>query len=54
MYAIRSYYGNHGADYGRVLAGIQVPADSRREFQRFLDDLGYGYWEESESTAYRP
>jgi threonine dehydratase len=47
------HYRNHGADYGRVLAGIQVSADSRREFQRFLDDLGYGYWEESESTAYR-
>jgi threonine dehydratase len=46
------HYRNHGADYGRVLAGIQVPADSRKEFQRFLDDLGYRYWEESESTAY--
>jgi threonine dehydratase len=46
------HYRNHGADYGRVLAGIQVPAHSRKEFQRFLDDLGYGYWAESESTAY--
>jgi threonine dehydratase len=46
------HYRNHGADYGRVLAGIQVPADSRKAFQRFLDDLGYRYWEESGSTAY--
>ena len=46
------HYRNHGADYGRVLAGIQVPADGRGEFQRFLDDLGYRYWEESDSTAY--
>ena len=46
------HYRNHGADYGRVLVGIQVPADSRKDFQRFLDDLGYGYWEESESRAY--
>jgi threonine dehydratase len=46
------HYRNHGADYGRVLAGIQVPADGRKEFQRFLDDLGYRYWEESQSTAY--
>jgi threonine dehydratase len=47
------HYRNHGADYGRVLAGIQVPAGSRREFQRFLDDLGYWYREESESAPYR-
>jgi threonine dehydratase len=47
------HYRNHGADYGRVLVGIQVPAEGRKEFQRFLDDLGYRYWEESESTAYR-
>jgi threonine dehydratase len=47
------HYRNHGADYGRVLAGIQVPVESRKEFQRFLDDLGYRYWEESGSTPYR-
>jgi threonine dehydratase len=47
------HYRNHGADYGRVLVGIQVPVDSRKDFQRFLDVLGYGYWEESESTAYQ-
>ena len=47
------HYRNHGADYGRVLAGIQVPVQSRKEFQRFLDDLGYRYWEESGSTPYR-
>ena len=46
------HYRNHGADYGRVLVGIQVPADSRKDFQRFLDDLGYGCWEESDSRAY--
>jgi len=46
------HYRNHGADYGRVLVGIQVPMDSRKDFQRFLDDLGYRYWKESESKAY--
>jgi threonine dehydratase len=46
------HYRNHGADYGRVLVGIQVPMDSRKDFQRFLDDLGYRYWKESESRAY--
>jgi threonine dehydratase len=47
------HYRNHGADYGRVLVGIQVPADSRREFRNFLADLGYLNWEETDSTAYK-
>lgn len=46
------HYRNHGADYGRVLVGIQVPADSRREFRKFLDELGYLSWEETDSRAY--
>ena len=46
------HYRNHGADYGRVLVGIQVPRGSRKEFRGFLDDLGYLYWEETGSRAY--
>ncbi|OOG24804.1 threonine ammonia-lyase, biosynthetic [Thioalkalivibrio denitrificans] len=47
------HYRNHGAAYGRVLAGIQVPAGDRKRFQRFLDELGYPYWEETENPVYR-
>jgi threonine dehydratase len=47
------HYRNHGADYGRVLVGIQVPKESREEFRAFLDDLGYAYWEETDCKAYR-
>ncbi|MGD2137447.1 MAG: threonine ammonia-lyase, biosynthetic, partial [Gammaproteobacteria bacterium] len=47
------HYRNHGADYGRVLVGIQVPAESRREFRASLDELGYKYWEETDCEAYR-
>jgi len=46
------HYRNHGADYGRVLAGIQVPRGSHREFGEFLNDLGYLYWEETDNRAY--
>lgn len=46
------HYRNHGADYGRVLVGIQVAADGRREFRESLDKLGYAYWEETECPAY--
>ncbi|PKU21663.1 threonine ammonia-lyase, biosynthetic [Telmatospirillum siberiense] len=47
------HYRNHGADYGRVLAGIQVPPAEREKFQRYLDRLAYPYWEETGNPAYR-
>ena len=47
------HYRNHGADYGRVLVGMQVPAKEKAAFQKFLDGLGYRYWNESRNPAYR-
>jgi threonine dehydratase len=47
------HYRNHGADYGRVLVGMQVPPSDHTEFQRFLDRLGYRYVDESTNPAYR-
>jgi threonine dehydratase len=47
------HYRNHGADYGRVLVGIQVPADDMGQFQEFLRNLGYTHWDESANPAYR-
>ena len=47
------HYRNHGADYGRVLVGIQVPEKEKPSFQKFLDGLGYRYWDESRNPAYK-
>jgi len=47
------HYRNHGADFGRVLVGMQVPPSEKREFARFLDQLGYPYSEETDNPAYR-
>ena len=47
------HYRNHGADYGRVLAGIQVPPEDYAEFQAFLDQLGYAWVDEGANPAYR-
>lgn len=47
------HYRNHGADYGRVLVGMQVPASDMGEFKVFLKNLGCAYWEESENPAYK-
>jgi threonine dehydratase len=47
------HYRNHGADYGRVLVGMQVPPQEMAEFRRFLAKLGYAYWDESRNQAYK-
>lgn len=46
------HYRNHGAAYGRVLCGLQVPRKQRSECRRSLDELGYTYWEETGNPAY--
>jgi len=47
------HYRNHGSDYGRVLAGIEVAPASEAEFLRHLRELGYAYTEETANPAYR-
>jgi threonine dehydratase len=47
------HYRNHGADYGRVLVGMQVPPGDKAEFGRFLDRLGYDYADETRNPVYR-
>ncbi len=46
------HYRNHGAAYGRVLAGLQVPDVDKPELQEFLKTLGYPYWEENDNPVY--
>ena len=47
------HYRNHGSDSGRVLVGMQVPEADQGEFARFLDELGYRHWDESDNPAYK-
>src|SRR5256885_278661 len=47
------HYRNHGADYGRVLVGMQVPRAEMSEFRRFLETMGYPWIDESQNPAYR-
>ena len=46
------HYRNQGADYGRVLVGIQVPPKELRAFHRFLGDVGYPWVDETANPAY--
>lgn len=47
------HYRNNGADYGRIVVGMQVPRHEMEEWQAFLDTLGYRYWDESQNPAYQ-
>jgi threonine dehydratase len=47
------HYRNHGADFGRVLVGMQVPPPDKKKFQAFLDSLGYEYADETANPAYK-
>ena len=47
------HYRNHGADYGKILVGLQVPQKNKKEFNEFLKETGYRYWDESKHPAYQ-
>jgi threonine dehydratase len=47
------HYRNHGADYGRILIGMQVPVSDKKELKKFLLGLGYPHWDESDNPAYK-
>ena len=46
------HYRNHGAAYGRVLVGMQVPPADRRRLEGFLKELGYPFTEETANPVY--
>jgi len=47
------HYRNHGAAWGRVLVGFTAVDQDRRALRKYLDRIGYRYWEESSNSAYR-
>ena len=47
------HYRNQGADYGRILVGLQVPAKDNKAFEKFLATLGFPHVEETDNPVYR-
>ena len=47
------HYRNHGADFGHILVGLQVPGSDDAAFRDFLHELGYPWVEETGNPAYR-
>ncbi|KAH3681188.1 hypothetical protein WICPIJ_007883 [Wickerhamomyces pijperi] len=47
------HYRNHGADVGKVLAGFDVPIETTADFQKFLEETGYQYTEETDNVVFQ-
>jgi threonine dehydratase len=47
------HYRNHGAAYGRVLMGLQVPPAERQQLRDFLESMTFAWRDETENPAYR-
>ena len=47
------HYRNHGAAYGRVLIGVQVPPEQQNDFEVYLNSLGYPFVNEQKNPAYQ-
>lgn len=47
------HYRNHGSAFGRVLVGMQVPLEERKEVEQSLQELNYPFTEETNNEAYR-
>ncbi|MFT5111185.1 MAG: threonine dehydratase [Parasphingorhabdus sp.] len=47
------HYRSHGADFGRILCGIQVPRAQRKSIKKLLNSLDYPWSDESDNVAYR-
>ena len=46
------HYRNHGAAFGRILLGVQLPGKDRRAFEKILNQLKFRYHEETDNRAY--
>ena len=46
------HYRNHGAAYGRILAGFDIPERDQQQFESYLQELGYRFSNESNNPAY--
>ena len=47
------HYRNHGADFGRVLIGLQVKESELGSLERHFSSLKYEFHNESGNVAYR-
>jgi len=47
------HYRNHGAAYGRVVVGFQIAESDEKKIDKYMRDLGYRFWDESDNPAFK-
>ena len=47
------HYRNHGSDFGRVLVALQAKEEEKPKIIKFLDEIAYHYWEETDNKAFK-
>lgn len=47
------HYRNHGAAYGRVLVGMQIPNGGSTHTEEYFNKIGYRFWRETDNAAYQ-
>lgn len=47
------HYRNHGAAFGRVLVGLQVPEEQIHQLEGYVSELGYRFYDETDNIAYQ-
>ena len=47
------HYRNHGADVGRIVIGVLINQNHIEDWYKFVNDLGYKYWDESNNATYK-
>ena len=47
------HYRNHGAAYGRILTGMQVPHAEIKELRQYLKEINYFFRQENDNPAYQ-
>ena len=47
------HYRNHGADVGRIVIGVLINQNHIEDWYKFVNDLGYKYWDESNNRTYQ-
>ena len=47
------HYRNHGADVGKIVIGVLIDSSEIKEWNKFVELLGYEYWDETDNQTYK-
>ena len=47
------HYRTHGADVGKIVIGVLIHSNEVKEWNKFVELLGYKYWDETKNQTYK-